>query len=124
MAILRPLPPIQKVDPDKDEKKKGPMVVNVANDPTDGSRIVTIKIPQMKVYTEEQRRQKEEYNGASALAQCDATGELIFSADNVNKIESSRPEFKDVCFSTKFLRLLIKAIQNPNTVQTEQEARV
>jgi hypothetical protein len=79
--------------------------VNIATLPT-GVRVLTIELPPVKEYTEEDLVRIEQETGSRPVAVCDVTGDLIFKSKNANFLKSERPELQDKVISTKFLRQL------------------
>ncbi len=91
-------------------------VVNVAVAQNGQGRTLTIQIQDFHRYTEAELDAIEAERGEQVVAQCDITGELIFSKKNANELRNGeRPEFDGRVMSTKFLKLLWKALGNPNT---------
>ncbi len=75
---------------------------------TNGNRTVTLVLPPMKHYTEEEREHLEEVEGKEAVGACDLTGELIFNPKNMNEIRNpERPELDKTIISTAALRLIL-----------------
>ncbi len=94
--------------------------VNVATAPANGMRTITMEIPVFKTYSEAELRAAATKEKKEVLGQCDITGELIFRKKNANEIHNGeRPEFDGRLVSTKFLKALFVAVNNPNTQITE-----
>lgn len=101
-------------------EKKAPIAppvttINVSTNALTGGRVVSFELPQYQALTENERLLVETREGKSAVAQCDATGELIFNEKNCVEIKMQDKERKDidgVTFSYRFMKQLLKAL-NP-----------